>query len=143
MQDILITDLKPVHLAQAEDWASRNAAVKTLMKSSEISSAAISDTHSWVALHGEEAVAIVTVKLNKEHVGYINCVVKPTFKRKGIGTNIMKYAMKQPFVTNLVHLHAAIDPNNIPALKVLDSLGFSRSGYNEDGYIELARHKHK
>lgn len=141
MQDLVITALKPEHVAQVERWASRNAAVKTLLKLPGTTHEATSNAQGWVALDGGEAVAIVTVKLNKEHVGYINCIVKHTAKRQGVGTQIMKYALEQPFVADLVHLHAVIDSANTPALKVLDSLGFSRTGYDSNGYVELARHK--
>jgi RimJ/RimL family protein N-acetyltransferase len=142
MPDVVITALKSEHLAQVEHWASRNAAVKTLLKLPGTTHEATSDAHGWVALDGGETIAIVTVNLNKEHVGYINCVVKPTAKRQGIGTQIMEYVLGQPFVADLVHLHAVIDPANTPALKVLDGLGFSRTGYDANGYVELARHKY-
>lgn len=141
MPDLVITTLKPEHTVQVEHWISHNAAVKTLLKLPGATHEATSNAHGWVALDGGEAVAIVTVKLNKEHVGYINCVVKHTAKRQGIGTQIMRYALEQPFVKDLIHLHAVIDPANTPALKVLESLGFSRTGYDANGYVELARHK--
>jgi RimJ/RimL family protein N-acetyltransferase len=141
MQDVVIMELRPEHLAQVESWASQNTAIKTLLKLPATPSEAASDSHSWVALNDEEVVAIATVKLNTEHIGYINCIVKPTAKRQGIGTQIMEYVLRRPFVTDLVHLHAVIDPANTPALIVLDSLGFSKTGYDANGYVELARHR--
>jgi RimJ/RimL family protein N-acetyltransferase len=143
MADLVITALEPQHLAQAEHWASRNAATKTLLKLPGAAPESTANSRGWVALDGNEMVAIVTVKLNKEHVGYINCIVKLTAKRQGIGTAIMEYAMAQPFVSDLIHLHAVIDPANTPALKVLDSLGFTRTGYDANGYVELGKHKYK
>ena len=141
MTDVVMQTATAEHLSQVERWASRNAAIATLLKLPATSPDALSDVHTWVALDGEEVIAIVTVWLNKEHVGYINCIVKPALKRQGIGTQIMEYALRQPFVADLVHLHATIDPANTPALVVLDSLGFTRTGYDKNGYVELARHK--
>ena len=83
MPDIVISELKAEHLADAEHWASHNSAVKTLLKLPGATHDTTSDTRSWVALDGSETVAIATVKLNKEHVGYINCIVKTDGRTPG------------------------------------------------------------
>jgi ribosomal protein S18 acetylase RimI-like enzyme len=142
MQDIDIVPLQAAHLAQAGHWAERNTAIRTLLKLPRDSLRAGSGAQGWSALSGDETVAIAIVTLNPEHVGYLDCIVKPGAGRQGIGTQLMEYVLSQPFVKELIHLHAIIDPANTPAFKVLEGFGFTRTGYNQNGYVELARHSH-
>ena len=97
----------------------------------------------WAVLQDNEVLAIATVKLNKEHVGYLECMVKPSARRQGIGSQLVEHVLRQPSVETLVHLHAVVDRGNIAAQKTLDEQGFTRTGYADDGRIEFARHKIK
>ena len=71
----------------------------------------------------------------------MECMVKPSARRQGIGSQLVEYILRQPSVETLMHLHAAVDRNNIAAQKTLDEQGFTRTGYTADGRIEFARHK--
>lgn len=142
--DLIMVPAEGRHLSQIEAWTARNDAVKTLLKTPRDPSARPGQSSwHWVALIGEEVVAIATVELNKEHVGYINCIVKPGRQRQGIGSRLFEYALSRPEVRDLIHLHAAVDPSNIAARKVLNKSGFSRVGYDSNGRIEFARHHAK
>lgn len=143
MQDITIVDLQPEHLTQVETWASSQNAAKALLKLPGTSLAPTSDMQGWAVLHDNEVLAIATVKLNQEHVGYLECMVKPSARRQGIASKLVAHILRQPAIENLQHLHAAIDRNNIAAQKTLDEQGFTRTGYAADGRIEFARHKIK
>jgi GNAT superfamily N-acetyltransferase len=140
-QDITIVDLRPEHLAQVDRWASSQNATKALLKLPGTSLLPTSDMHGWAVLRDNEVLAIATVKLNKEHVGYLECMVKPSARRQGIGSQLVEHVLHQPPVETLIHLHAIVDQTNIAAQKTLDSQGFSRTGYAADGRIEFARHK--
>ncbi len=142
--DISIVPAKQEQLSQVEAWAARNDAAKTLLKTPRNPStgAARSSWH-WAALRDDEVVATATVELNEEHVGYINCIVKPGEQRQGIGSRLFEYALNQPEVKDLIHLHAVVEPSNAAARKVLNNYGFSRVGYDSDGRIEFARHSAK
>ena len=142
MENVDIVPIKTEHLAQVETWASRHAATKTLLKLPRIPIAAGPGSYGWAAVRSQEVLAIANVQLNKEHVGYLNCVVKPTEARQGIGTQMIEYVLKQPAIDDLVHLHALVDQDNAAAQKILDKQGFSRVGYGADNQIEFARHKH-
>jgi ribosomal protein S18 acetylase RimI-like enzyme len=140
-EDIVIAPAKPKQLSQIEAWAVRNDAVKTLLKTPrDPSTGQAQSSWNWVASRGDEVVAIASVQLNQNHVGYINCIVKPGHQRQGIGSRLFEYVLARPEVKELVHLHAAVDPSNAPARKVLNANGFSRVGYDADGRIEFARH---
>ena len=140
MQDVTIVPLKPEHLAQIEGWASGQNAAKTLLKLPVPSLSPTSDTYGWAALEDNGSVlAVATVILNKEHVGYMECRVKPSERRQGIGSQIVNYVLSQPEVKGLIHLRAAIDMANISAQKTLEEQGFFRRGYTEDGRIEFSR----
>jgi L-amino acid N-acyltransferase YncA len=143
MQDIDIVPIKTEHLAQVETWASAHSATKTLLKLPRAPIAAGPGSYGWAAVRDQKVLAIASVQLNKEHVGYLNCVVKPTEARQGIGTQMIDYVLKQPSVDNLVHLHALVDQDNAAARKILEQQGFSRVGYGADNRIEFARHKQK
>jgi len=142
-QDITIVDLRPEHLAQVDRWASSQNATKSLLKLPGASLSPTSDMQGWAVLQANEVLAIATVKLNKEHVGYLECMVKPSARRQGLGSQLVEHVLHQPSVETLIHLHAAVDRTNIAAQKTLDDQGFSRTGYSADGRIEFARHKFK
>jgi len=141
--DIVIIEAKPEHLSQVETWTARNDAVKTLLKKPKDPSAETPLGWHWAALSDGEVVSVASIELNKEHVGYLNCIVKPDHARQGIGSRIIEYVLAQPQVKNLVHLHSVIDPSNTAARKILNQNGFSRVGYDADGNIEFARHTHR
>lgn len=141
--DIVIIEAKPEHLSQVETWSARNDAVKTLLKTPRDPSAAAPEGWYWAALRGTEVVSVASVELNKDRVGYLNCIVKPGHLRQGIASRMVEYVLAQPQVKNLVHLHAVIEPANTAARKILNQNGFSRVGYDADGRIEFARHAHK
>lgn len=139
--DIEIMPASDQQLSQVEAWTVRDDAAKTLLKTPRDPSAGLGrSSWRWVALRGDEVVAVSTVELNKEHVGYINCIVKPGNQRQGIGSRLFEYALTQPEVKDLIHLHATVEPSNVAARKVLNSYGFSRVGYDDHGRIEFARH---
>lgn len=141
--DIVIIEAKPEHLSQVETWTARNDAVKTLFKKPRDPSAETPLGWHWAALSGDEVVSVASIELSKEHVGYLNCIVKPDHLRQGIGSRMIEYVLAQPQVKNLVHLHAVIEPSNTAAQKILDQNGFSRVGYDTDARLEFARHAHK
>jgi L-amino acid N-acyltransferase YncA len=100
------------------------------------------DNFGWAAIMDDEVIAIATVTLSREHVGYLNCIVKPGRKHAGVGTDIFEYTLRQPRVKELIHLHAAIDPSNTAARQVLKEHGFTVVGNDDQGYLEYAKHKH-
>jgi RimJ/RimL family protein N-acetyltransferase len=142
MENVSIVPLSSDHLAQVETWAHRDAATRTLLKIPRAPDNADPDSYGWAAVHDQHVLAIATVQLNKEHVGYLNCIVKPTEGRQGIGTQIIDYVLKQPAIDDLIHLHALVNQDNTPAQKVLEAKGFTRIGYGSDNQIEFARHKY-
>lgn len=139
--NIRIVPLEQKHIAQVEKWPSRHSAVNTLLKT-PLESNARPENFGWAALDGQEVVAIVTLKINKEHVGYINCIVKPANKRQGIGTMIFEHALNQPEIKKLVHLHAVIDSGNISARQILAEHNFTLIGNDAYGNLEFAKHTH-
>lgn len=141
--DVVYIEAKPEHLSQVETWTARNDAIKTLLKTPRDPSAQAPRGWHWAALQGTEVVSVASVELNKEHVGYLNCIVKPDHLRQGIGSRMIEYVLTQPQVKNLAHLHADIEPANIAAQKILNQNGFSRVGYDANGRIEFARHSHQ
>lgn len=144
MDDITIVPLKHEHLAQVEGWSSSQNAAKALLKLPGTTLSLTSDMHGWAAVGADDHVmAIATVKLNKEHVGYMECRVKPSERRHGLGSQIVEYVLSQPEIKGLIHLRAAIDLANISAQKTLDEQGFFRRGYTADGRIEFSRPKPK
>ncbi len=141
--DFNIVVASPRHLSLVETWAGRNEATHTLLKTPRDPSHGTSSGQYWAALNGQEVVAIASIELNSEHVGYVNCVVKPGYLRQGIGSRMIEYVLSQPSVKNLAHLHAVVDPTNIAAQKILNKDGFSRVGNDENGNLEFARHAQK
>lgn len=142
IEDVSIISLENKHLAQVARWPSRHFAANTLLKSSIESGSSSPDSYGWALLHRDEVLAIATITLNKEHVGYLNCIVKPGHKGKGAGTAIVEHALKSPEAKQLVHLHATIEPSNTVARRVLKEQGFTLVGNDSKGYLEYAKHTH-
>lgn len=135
--------LKQEHISQVEGWQSGQNATKTLLKEPVTGLAPGSDIHGWAAVRADgEVVAIATVSLNREHVGYMECRVKPSERRHGIGSQMVDYVLGRPEIKGLIHLRAAIDLSNISAQKTLEEQGFFRRGYTSDGRIEFSRPRH-
>jgi hypothetical protein len=139
-QDISITKLLPEHLAQTEMWNSSQNATNSLLKQSNNSLPSTSDIHGWSVLKDDEVLAVATVDIDNEHNGYLECRVKPSVQRQGIGSLLIEYALRQPAVEALSHLHASISLDNISAQVILNKQGFSRTGYTSDGRIEFTRY---
>lgn len=142
MEDAKIVLLTHKHIAQVEKWPSQYAAANTLLKTPMETGGQRPNSYGWAVVRGEEVLAIATVKLNKEHVGYLNCIVKPANKHKGIGTFLVEYVLRQPVIDGLAHLHAVVDTGNTSARQILKEQGFTLIGNNEEGYLEYAKHKH-
>lgn len=144
MADIKIVPADERQLSHVESWAVRNDSARVLLKSPRTPSTGLGrSSWHWVALKGDEVVAVSTLELNKEHVGYITCVVKPGHQRQGIGSKLFEFTLSQPEAKDLIHLRAAIDQSNTPAQKILNRYGFSRVGYDANGRIEFSRHGHR
>lgn len=141
MDDIEIVELEHKYLVQVENWPSRHSATDTLLKL-PAETTGQPGNYGWAVLHDDEVLAVATVKLNKERVGYLNCIVKPASKRKGVGTLLVEYVLNQPPVNNLTKLHAVIEPANTAARQVLKEQGFTMIGNDSNGYLEYAKHKH-
>jgi len=137
MEDIRIVPLGHDHLAQADGWP-RNSG-QTLLKLPS-SAASGADLTGWSALSGDQLVGLVFVTFSQTKVGYLEVRVKPTAARQGIGLKLTDYALSQPPVQAINHLHALVDLDNVAAQKILDQHKFSRIGYSPDGRIEYARH---
>lgn len=142
--EIEIVDLTPEHIHQVESWAERNEAANTLFKASALNHQNLPsrDKWGWAAIKDNKVLAIATIELNNNRVGYFNCIVKPSEQRQNIGTQIVDYAMKQSSVKNLTHLHSTVDPSNVAAQKILNNYEFTKIGSNAEGKLEFARHVH-
>lgn len=137
-----IVPLEQKHLAQVAKWPSRHFATNTLLKKPIEPNEHRQNNYGWAAVEDEEVLAISTLKLDKNHIGYINCIVKPGKEHHGIGTRIFEHAISQPEAKTLVHLHAAVDPGNILAQRILKEHDFTLVGNDESGYLEFAKHTH-
>ena len=138
--NVKIVKLKPEHLIQTGGWSSGQNAAKTLFKLPGASVKPTSDMHGWASLGPDgKVLAVAIVTLNKEHIGYLECMVKPSERRRGVGSDIVEYVLEQPEIKGLIHFRAAIDMDNIPAQKTLEEKGFFRRGYTADGRIEFSR----
>ncbi|HET7673621.1 MAG TPA: GNAT family N-acetyltransferase [Candidatus Saccharimonadales bacterium] len=137
-----IIPLEHKHTAQIERWPSRHSAASALLKTPVITAGPSPDNYGWVAVNGDEVLAVATVRLNQERVGYLNCIVKPSSKRKGLTNSLIAHILNQAPVKDIVHLHAAVEPANTAARQALKEHGFTMVGNDQNGYLEYARHKH-
>jgi ribosomal protein S18 acetylase RimI-like enzyme len=139
VDNITIIPLEQRHKFQIEGWGTPNA-LKTLLKLPEISLGHGTNSESWAAMLGDEVLAVGTITLNPQHVGYLDFLVKPSERRQGIGLLLVEGILRSPFARELGHLHARVEPENTAAQKILSKEGFSRVGTSEDGKIEFAYH---
>lgn len=137
MDDLQIVIADAHHLRQVEAWADQDAS-KILLEQS--GTTALQHGSAWVVLVHGEPVAVATIQLDNEHVGYLDFGVKPNERRQGIGARLVAYVLQQPQVRVLHRLHALIEPQNTAAQKIVTRQGFSNVGYAPDGRLEFAKH---
>lgn len=139
MDSITVVPLSSEYRGQVEGWATASA-VRTLLKSPEISLASDSNNQSWVAVVDGQAIGLGTISIDHKHVGYLDFMVKPSERRKGIGAALVNVILDSDFAKSLSHLNASVDHDNTAGQKILTRHGFSRIGINENGQLEFARH---
>lgn len=62
------------------------------------------------------------------------CAVVPEFRRKGIGSQLLRAAMSQAKQDSLHSITLDVQTKNYPAIQVLQSRGFRYSGYADNFY---------
>lgn len=139
--NLTIVPYAPTYGPRIEAWSSQSA-MNTLLKlpSATIPSDLSSANHSWVALQGDDPIAIVTVNLDASHVGYLDVLVKPSERRKGVGGTLVEYVLAQPSVQEIHRLRALVELDNVGAQKILIKHGFTKTGYATTGQLEMERH---
>ena len=142
MLDFEIVQLKQKHLAQSDNWIPQDVS-KILLKKPNTTLQHTDDPLSWAGVINDEVLCIASVSLNKDHVGFLECIVKPNMSNQGIGTQMIEYVLRQRAVDALIHLHTLVAQDNIGAQKILEKQGFTRIGFGADNQIEFARHKYQ
>lgn len=138
MDEVTIVPLGPHHIAQIEGWAPASA-VETLLKRSRMAEAT-GGIQGWVALRGEEPVAVATVTSDGRRGGYLDFFVVPAERRHGLGGRMIEHALAQPEVKELGDLRALVEFDNTAAQKILSRHGFSNVGYSSDDRMKFERH---
>ena len=77
------------------------------------------------------------------HVGWIGIAVDKPYRRKGIGTALLKTIFEISRKTRLKKLTTEVIENNVPAIKMFTKLGFKTEGIlkqhirAKDKYVDL------
>ncbi|MBI1857059.1 GNAT family N-acetyltransferase [Candidatus Saccharibacteria bacterium] len=142
MDTITIKKLEPSHLSQISEWFNTDAA-STLFKVPQLSSFDFgylgSRFQGWVALDGDNIVAVVTIDVDEQNDGYLDFAVKPSERRQGIGDYVVANILKDPFVNNLGKLSASTTSDNSAAQRTLINNNFLKTGYTPEGYLKFER----
>jgi ribosomal protein S18 acetylase RimI-like enzyme len=139
-ESLTIVPFEPAYAHRIETWSSHNAASMLLKQPGINSPAALGQVHSWVALSGDDPIAVATIHYDSDHIGHLDVMVKPTERRRGVGGELVEYTLNQPDVKDIRRIKARVEHDNIAAQKMLSRQGFSRVGDTDDGRLEFEKH---
>ena len=141
MDGLTIVPLTENYASLAESWIAPDAAT-VLLNLSVTSGKFSSDKQSlgWVALLGKEPVAIATLTVDRQRIGRLDFLVKPSERRQGIGAAIVTYVLEQPETQTVSKLEALVEFDNTAAQKILARQGFTSVGYSSDDRLRFERH---
>ena len=94
----------------------------------------------WMIYDGNEPVANIQVDLSegnssKAHLAFM---VRPGFRRKGYGRQVLLLALEQPELCDVRCFYASVEPANTASVGVLSSTSYTMTSPepDEDGFIE-------
>lgn len=98
--------------------------------------------YRWVVALGGEAIGTVATERPSWNMGYaeIGYMLADTHHGKGLGTRAVALFVDKLFrETNLHRLFALISSENIPSMRLVERLGFTREGQMREHYIIQGR----
>ena len=139
MDDSLeIVPLEKHYADQIQTWANQSAS-KALLKQSGLNTNPEGVTSGWVTLRNQTPIAVATIHVDIQHIGYLEFMVKPSEQRQGVGAQLVEYVLQQPVVKTLSKLRVLVEHDNIAAQKILAQKDFSRIGYSAEGNLEFEK----
>lgn len=91
-----------------------------------------------IAMVQERIVGDATLHIGRKfnrHIGWIRIYLDREFRRKGIGTELIKTLIEVARRVGLQQIVAEIVSNQIQAIKAFEALGFKREYRHEDFYL--------
>lgn len=112
------------------------------------------DAAWWLLQHGAPGVGLWLVWQAKEAVGYVQgeadehdpttfhfaFAVRPDLRRKGYGRRILRAMLEHPHLAPYRRFVASVEPDNLPSLRCLQSVGFTPQSQapDENGFVDMA-----
>jgi predicted acetyltransferase len=87
----------------------------------------VPDTVYWAILNDEVVGRIALRHELNDHLrqvgGHVGYVVRPSFRRKGIGTSMLKEVLKTPLAKAIGKILVTCDESNLPSIKIIENAG--------------------
>lgn len=79
----------------------------------------------WLAMLGDEPVGTINVQMLNDQPYIYGFVVRPAFRGRGFGRQLLAHVLAELLREEPQPIYLEVDPENPPALKLYESLGFT------------------
>jgi RimJ/RimL family protein N-acetyltransferase len=92
----------------------------------------------WVALLGGAAAGLADLEVDEdEKVGHLTFYMAPAFRRRGVGTKVIRLIVKEACREDLASVLATVEKGNEASVRSLVRAGFERVGESNNGSPRL------
>jgi RimJ/RimL family protein N-acetyltransferase len=93
----------------------------------------------WIAFLGGEPAGLADLDVNEDQkLGHIAFYVAPAFRRRGVGTKIVRLVAKEARRMDLADLLATVERGNEASVRCLARAAFERVGKSSEGSSRFA-----
>jgi len=93
--------------------------------------------YCWIIYQNNDPVGKVAYEI-VEQKAYIDILINPDFRRKGLGKKILEQVKNRPEISSIEQIVAGIKHTNISSINLFKSVGFDAEGneIDSDGFID-------
>jgi len=85
------------------------------------------DTLAFLVFENEKSIGMVDIEIDpSEKTASISLLINPHYRKKGLGTLLLKTALQLDCYKNCTRLDAFIEPDNIASIKCFQKAGFEK-----------------
>lgn len=139
MADLKLEPLSTVALTNYINWFDNRDATNILFKESEALHLLMQGAEAWAGIQDGEIVAVAFMARTVMNSGRIFFAVKPSMRRHGIGSQMMRLVLSEPNIRNLNTTKVNVEPENVGGQKILRKLNFVLVGHTPEGLQEFEK----
>ena len=129
---MIFTKIKKEHQSILQEWLEDNATKEHLGGMLPLDKfvnyiTSASDRLTYFAFENEVPIGMVDIEFYPlEKTASLSLLINPNFRKKGLGTFLLKTTLQLDCFKNHTRLDAFIDPDNIASIKCFQKAGFQK-----------------